>query len=53
MREAMTATDTPEPEVWTALPDPHVLLARELAAIQAALGQEPSPSFRRFLGTLA
>jgi len=53
VREAMTATSAIDPEVWTALPEPHVIFARELAAIQAALGQEPSPLFRRFLGTLA
>ena len=52
LREAMGATDTPEPEAWTKLPEPAALLARELAAIQAALGQEPSALFKRYLETL-
>jgi hypothetical protein len=52
MREAMMATDTHEPEIWTALPEPHVIFAHELAAIQAALGQEPTPLFRRSLATV-
>jgi len=52
-REAMTATGTPEPAEWTQLPDPHVVLARELAAIQEALGQTPSTLFKRYLETLA
>ena len=51
-REAMEATNTPEPEVWTKLPEPAVLLARELEAIQSALGQEPSALFRRYLATI-
>lgn len=52
MREAMLATGTAEPESWTALPDPHVVLARELEALTKALGHEPSPIFRRLLASL-
>ncbi|MDN7179054.1 hypothetical protein M0D69_13735 [Caballeronia sp. SEWSISQ10-4 2] len=52
VREAMTATGVTDPEVWTAIPDPQIVLARELAAIQYALGHEPSSLFRRYLETL-
>jgi hypothetical protein len=52
IREAMQATGTAEPESWTALPDPHVVLARELEALLKQLGTDPSPTFRRFLASL-
>ncbi|ACR14994.1 hypothetical protein BcepIL02_gp01 [Burkholderia phage BcepIL02] len=53
MREAMEATDTAEPDAWNPLPDPHVVLAREIEALTKALGHEPSPMFRRLLEALA
>lgn len=53
LREAMDATGIVEPEAWTKLPEPHVIFARELESMLSALGQEPSPLFRRYLSTIA
>jgi hypothetical protein len=53
MREAMTATETPEPDAWHPLPDPHVVLARELEGLLKELGHQPSPTLRRLLATMA
>lgn len=50
--EAMEATDTQEPDAWHPLPEPHVIMARELEALMKSLGQEPSPTFRRLLAAL-
>ncbi|CAB3972306.1 MULTISPECIES: hypothetical protein [Burkholderia] len=53
MREAMEVTGTPEPDAWNPLPDPHVVLAREIESLTKALGHEPSPHFRRLLAALS
>lgn len=52
MREAMEATDTAEPDAWNPLPEPHVVLARELEALLKQLGTDPSPLFKRMLTSL-
>lgn len=52
LREAMEATDTPEPDAWNPLPEPHVVLARELEALLKQLGTDPSPQFKRLLAAL-
>lgn len=52
VREAMQATETDEPEHWNPLPEPHVVVARELAAFMKKLGEEPSPQFARLMQTI-
>lgn len=52
MREAMTATETAEPDHWHPLPEPHIIVANELAAILKQLGVEPSKNFARLMAAL-
>ncbi|AOJ09643.1 hypothetical protein [Burkholderia mayonis] len=53
MKDAMDATETPEPDAWNPLPEPHVVVARELDALMRQLGHEPSAHFRRLLSALS
>jgi hypothetical protein len=52
LREAMAATETAEPEHWTVLPEPHVVVARELDSLMKLLGHERSRLFARMMELL-
>ncbi|RKP44735.1 hypothetical protein [Pararobbsia silviterrae] len=50
---AMDVAECPQPEAWTPLPEPTVVLANEIAILLKSLGTDPSPQFRRLMETLA
>jgi hypothetical protein len=52
VREAMTATGTADPECWTPLAEPIVIVARELALLLEQLGHAKSSQLTRFLETV-
>lgn len=49
VREAMNATETPEPECWSPPKEPHVIVALELEKFMRSLGAEPSEALLNLL----
>jgi hypothetical protein len=52
-REAMQAVGKTEPDDWTKVEEPHVVVARELYAVMQELGHSPSLAFCRLMQSLA
>jgi hypothetical protein len=52
MQEIMVEAGVPEPDSWNPPLEPHVVVARELAAMMERLGEKPSTQFSRLMETL-
>jgi hypothetical protein len=50
-REAMQAVGKTEPDDWTKVEEPHVVVARELLGVMVELGHNPSLAFIRLMNT--